>query len=121
VILTAGGDVQYHTSVVASLMIDYAADNARVEAERIASTAESKKSFETGNFALVLDEFRHSEVSLQGGFAFAVVDNRAEASFHAPEAWPLLRDHLPLNQRAGDKPTAFEFLGKTYVMGRAKA
>ena len=114
-------DVQYHTSVVASLMIDYAADNARVEAERIASTAESKKSFETGNFALVLDEFRHSEVSLQGGFAFAVVDNRAEASFHAPEAWPLLRDHLPLNQRAGDKPTAFEFLGKTYVMGRAKA
>ena len=69
----------------------------------------------------MLDEFRRSEVSLQGGFAFAVVDDRAEASFHAPEAWPLLRDHLPLNQRAGEKPTAFEFLGKTYVMGLAKA
>src|SRR5215471_3339338 len=78
-------DVQYRTGVVASLMTDYAADNARVEAERIAATPAARKSFETGNYALVLDEFGRSEISLQDGFAFAVADSRAEASFHAPD------------------------------------
>ena len=112
-------DVQYKTGVVASLLSDYAADNARVEAERIASTAEAKKSFETGNFTLVMDEFRRSEVSLQDGFAFALDDGRAEASFHAPQAWVLLRDHLPLNRPAGSKPLPFDVLGKTYVLGSA--
>src|SRR5664279_2508575 len=50
-------DVQYRTGLVASLLTDYAADNARVEAERIAATPAAKKSLETGNFSLVLDEF----------------------------------------------------------------
>src|SRR5215469_1632294 len=90
-------DVEYRTNIVASLMSDYAADNARVEAERIASSPAAKKSFESGNFTLVLEEFRRSEVSLQGGFALALEDSRAEASFHAPEAWPLIESLLPQN------------------------
>ena len=112
-------DVQYRTGVVASLMTDYAADNARVESERIASTAEAKKSFETGNFTYIMDEFRGSEVGMQGGFAFAVADDRAEASFRAPEAWPVIREHLPIRGAADGKPKTFEVLGKTYVLGRA--
>ena len=112
-------EVQYQTGVVASLLSDYAGDNARVEAERIAASAEAQKSFETGNFTLVLDEFRRSEVSLQKGFAFALDDGIAGASFRAPQPWPLLRDHLPLNQPAGSKPSPFEIFGKTYVLGRA--
>src|SRR5271167_1231273 len=80
-------DVQYRTGVVASLLTDYAADNARVEAERIAATQEARKSFETGDFTLVLNEFRRSEVSLQGGFEIALADDRAEASFHVPQPW----------------------------------
>ena len=112
-------DVQYRTGVVASLMTDYAADNARVEAERIASTLAAKKSFETGNFALVLDEFRRSEITLQGGFAFALEDSRAEASFHAPEAWPLIQDLLPNQTPPDNKAKTFDLLGKTYVLGRA--
>src|ERR1019366_2501902 len=84
-------DVQYRTGVVASLLTDYAADNARVEAQRIAARPETKKCFESDDFTLVLSEFRRSEVSLQGGFAVAIADGSAEASFHAPEAWPLLR------------------------------
>ncbi len=112
-------DVQYRTSVVASLLTDYAADNARVEAERIAATPAAAKSFETGDFTLVLDEFRRSEVNLQGGFAFAVADGRAEASFHAPQVWPLIRDHLPLKEAAENQPKSFDVLGKTYVLGRA--
>src|SRR5271165_5693009 len=112
-------DVQYRTSVVASLLTDYAADNARVEAQRIASTAEAKKSFETGNFTLVLDEFRRSEVSLQGGFAVAIADGRAEASFHVPQPWPVIRDLLPSSAAANNKPISFDLVGKTYVLGRA--
>ncbi len=112
-------DVQYRTGIVASLLTDYAATNAQVEAKRIASAADTKKSFATGDFTLVMGEFRRSEVSLQGGFAFAVVDDRAEASFHAPEAWPLLRDHLPLKPSPPAKTTAFDIFEKTYVLGRA--
>ena len=112
-------DVQYRTGVVASLLTDYAADNARVEAERIAATPAARKSFETDNFTLIMDEFRRGEVSLQGGFAFALADGRAEASFHAPQPWPLLRDHLPLKEAAENKPKSFDILGKTYVLGRA--
>jgi two-component system, NtrC family, nitrogen regulation sensor histidine kinase NtrY len=112
-------EVQYHTGVVASLLSDYAADNARVEAARIASSQDAKKSFDTGNFTWVLEEFRRSEVSLQGGFAFAVEDGRAEASYHAPEAWPLLHDHLPLTETAGEKAKSFDIFGQTYVLGRA--
>jgi two-component system, NtrC family, nitrogen regulation sensor histidine kinase NtrY len=112
-------DVQYRTGIVASLLTDYAATNAQAEAERIAAEPDTKKSFASGDFTLVLDEMRHSEVSLQGGFAFAVVDDRAEASFHAPEAWPLLRDHLPLKEAAKSKVKPFEAFGKTYVLGSA--
>ena len=112
-------DVQYHTSMVASLLTEYAAENARVEAERIASSPETKKSFGTNNFTWVMEEFRRSEISLQGGFAFAVADQRAEASYHAPQAWQLLHDRLPLAVPPDAKEKPFDILGKTYVLGRA--
>ncbi len=113
-------EVQYRTNVIISLLTEYAATNARVEAQRIALSPDAQKSFQTGNFSLVMDEFRRSEITLQGGFAFAVVDDRAEASFHAPEAWPLLRHNLPLKQAAPGESKSFDVLGETYVLGRAK-
>ena len=94
-------DVQYHTNLIASLLTEYAINNAQDEAQRIAATPRPQKSFQTGNFSFIIDEFRSSEVTLQGGFAFALVDDRAEASFHAPEGWPLLRRHLPPRRRSG--------------------
>src|ERR1035441_91296 len=106
-------DVQYRTGVVAALLTDYAADNARVEAQRIAARPETKKCFESEDFTLVLNEFRRSEVSLQGGFAVAIADGSAEASFHAPEAWPVLRDRLPMKEATEGKPQSFDILGKT--------
>ena len=112
-------EVQYRTGVVASLLADYAADNAGVEAQRIASSPEAKKSFESGNFTWVMEQFRRSELSLQGGFAFAVGENGAEASFHAPEAWPLIRDRLPTHAKGESKPQVLDVQGKTYVVGRA--
>jgi two-component system, NtrC family, nitrogen regulation sensor histidine kinase NtrY len=111
-------DVQYHTNLIASLLTEYATTNAQDEAQRLAATADAQKSFHTGNFTFVMDEFRNSEVTLQGGFAFALVDDRAEASFHAPENWPLLSRHLPAADLGLPKP--FDLLGETYVLGRAQ-
>ncbi len=112
-------DVQYHTNLIASLLTQYAMTNAQDEAQRIAGSAAAKKAYETGNFSSVLDEFRDSEITLQGGFAFAIMDDRAEASFHAPENWPLIRRHIPdAASPSADKP--FDLLGETYALGRAR-
>jgi hypothetical protein len=112
-------DVQYRTSTIASLLTDYAAANAGAEAERLAATPSAQKSFQTGNFSLVMDEFRHSELTLQGGFAFAVEDDRAEATFHSPDPWPLVRDRLPVDAAPGQART-FELEGTLYVLGQAR-
>ncbi len=111
-------DVQYHTNLITSLLTQYAINNAQDEAQRIAATPAAEKSFQTGNFTSIIDEFRNSEVTLQGGFAFALVDDRAEASFHSPEGWPLVRRHLPPPAAPG-QPKPFDLLGETYVLGRA--
>jgi len=111
-------DVQYRTSQIASLLTQYATTNAQDEAVRIAATPDAEKSFHTGNFSLLLEEFRRSEVTLQGGFAFALVNDQAEASFHAPEGWPLIRHHLPVEASPNESKT-FELLGDLYVLGRA--
>ncbi len=112
-------DVQYRTNIIVSLLTQYAATNADAEAQRIAATVDAQKSFHTLNFSFMMDEFRRSELTLQGGFAFAIVDGRAEASFHAPEAWPLLQNNLPLKPALG-QAKAFDVLGQTYVLGRAR-
>jgi two-component system, NtrC family, nitrogen regulation sensor histidine kinase NtrY len=111
-------DVQYRTNLILSLLTDYAATDAHDEAQRIASSPDVQKAFRTGDFGPVLDEFRRSEITMQGGFAFALVEDRAEASFHAPEAWPLLQQKLPLKTREPAK--AFDLDGQTLVLGQAR-
>ncbi len=111
-------DVQYRTTTIAALLTDYAAANARAEAQRLAATPAAQKSYQTGNFSYIMDEFRHSELTLQGGFAFAVEDDRAEATFHSPDPWPLVRDRLPLDSAEG-QAKSFNMGGVLYVLGQA--
>ncbi len=112
-------DVEYRTSTIAGLLTDYATANARAEAERLAATPSAQKSFQTGNFSFIMDEFRHSEFTLQGGFAFALEDDRAEATFHSPDPWPLIRDRLPLDSAQSQVKT-FDVEGTQYVVGQAR-
>ncbi len=112
-------DVQYRTNLIASLLGEYAATNARDEALRIAATPAAQTSFHTGNFTTLMDEFRRSEVTLQGGFAYALVNNQQEASFHAPEPWPLMRRHIPPPAEVAGHEKQFEVMGQMYVVGRA--
>lgn len=112
-------DVEYRTNVIASLLTQYAQTNAQDEALRIAATPDAQKSFHTGNFTSILDEFRRSEVTLQGGFAFALIDGEAEASFHAPEAWPLIHGLVPPAAAKPGESRPIDVLGKSYVLGRS--
>ena len=113
-------DVQYRMSSIAALMTQYASANATAEAERLASTLGAQKAFHTGNFSFIMDEFRHSELTLQGGFAFAIEDDRAEASFHAPDIWSVMKEQLPYQETAGDQPRTVEVAGRLYVLGQSK-
>lgn len=113
-------EVQWRTSSIAALMTDYAAENARAEAERLAATPGAQKAFQTGNFTFLLDEFHHSELTLQGGFAFALEEGRAEASFHPPDPWPVMRDRLSDMKPGPQQARTFEVGGRLYVLGLSK-
>src|ERR1044071_4345427 len=58
-------DVQYHTNQIASLLTEYAATHAQDEAARLAAAPDAQKSFQSGNFSYIMEEFRRSEVTLQ--------------------------------------------------------
>src|SRR5215813_1802010 len=83
------------SSRVAALLTDYASTNAHAEAQSIAATELTRKSFETENFSGVLTAFKQHEPTLQGGFAVALYDGAAVAAFHMPAPWGTLRTHIP--------------------------
>ena len=89
-------DVEYRTNVIASLLTEYAHDQ---RARRGAADRRHPRRAEVVSHRAISPSSWTSsaaaKITLQGGFAFALVDDRAEASFHAPEAWPLMRRHLP--------------------------
>jgi two-component system nitrogen regulation sensor histidine kinase NtrY len=88
-------ELRENSGEIAHQLSTYAAENARAEAASIAAVPETQRAFATGNFSSVITEFRRREGTLQGGFALALVDDAAAASFHAPEAWIFLRPQLP--------------------------
>ena len=105
---------------IARQLSAYATENARAEAASIAAVPETQQAFATGNFSGVIAEFRRREGTLQGGFALALVDNVAVASFHAPEAWVFLRPHLPpLEQLDSARPQSVNLAGGEYMLGSA--
>src|SRR5580700_7757710 len=89
-------EVRADTHAMASLLGEYAAQNAHAEALAVASSAETQRAFSGHGFSPVVSEFQNHEITLQGGFAVAVQDGNAEASFNAPAPWPVLKSRLPL-------------------------
>ncbi|HET8668664.1 MAG TPA: ATP-binding protein [Terriglobales bacterium] len=114
-------EVRQDTAAVASLLTNYAAKDAQAEAQSIASSPETQRAFATGNYASIMTEFRRHDTTLQGGFAFAVVGNEeAEASYHAPELWPVLQAQLGSRSvRDGGRPHPVEIKGRDYMLGTA--
>jgi two-component system nitrogen regulation sensor histidine kinase NtrY len=113
-------EVRADTHAMASLLADYAAKNARAEAMSIATAAETQRSFSGHGFSAVESEFQNHEVTLQGGFAIALQDGNAEASFNAPAPWLQLKSSVPLAEAEASNPAPFTWEKTEYTLGTAR-
>jgi two-component system nitrogen regulation sensor histidine kinase NtrY len=112
-------EVRADTDAMASLLGNYAAQNARAEAVAIAATPETQRAFEDQNFPAMVGEFRRHQPTLQGGFAIALQNGVAEASLASPAAWPELNEKLPLAKAPSKDPASFTFGNTEYTLGSA--
>jgi two-component system, NtrC family, nitrogen regulation sensor histidine kinase NtrY len=112
-------EVRSDTEAMASLLAKYAQQNARAEATAIAASPELAHGFPRRGSSGVLGEFQRHEATLQGGFALALKDGNAEASFNAPAAWSILKGTLPLAAAGEERPAQFSWLGTDYTLGSA--
>src|SRR6202050_652993 len=110
-------EVRADTDAMASLLANYAAQNARSEAIAIAASAETQRAFEAHGFSAAVEEFRIHEPTLQGGFTVALQDGVAEASLGAPAPWEILQEKLPLAQAAAGQPASFTWGQTEYTLG----
>ena len=113
-------EVREHTSRVTTLLSSYAGSNAQAEADAIAASPESERAYHTGNFGAMLEEFRRRELTLQGGFAIALLDEHAEAVFQAPDSWLVLKGKLPLQAVEKKSPVPISLDGKEFMLAAAK-
>ncbi len=109
-------EVRRDTATMASLLSQYAAQNARAEAASIASSPETQRAFSGSSFSTVVDEFRRHETTLQGGFAVAIDHGDAEASFNAPAPWSMLKGKV---FEPSSNPPRFTWDQTEYILGSA--
>src|SRR5438132_9750619 len=112
-------EVREDTAAMASLLSAYAAQNARSEAMSIASSPDIQRAFAGRNFSAAVNEFHRHELTLQGGFAMALVEGNDEASFGAPAPWPLLKGKLPLQQAESGSSAHLTWEKTEYILGTA--
>ena len=112
-------EVRADTHAMATLLAEYAGQNARAEALSIASSTEAQRSFSGHGFSALASEFQNHEITLQGGFAIALQDGNPEATFNVPAPWLALKTKLPLAQLLGGKAASFIWEQTEYTLGEA--
>ena len=112
-------EVRADTDAMASLLANYAAQNARSEAASIAASLETQRALDGHGFLPAVEEFRRRQSTLQGGFVLALENGVVEASLGVPGLWPALKEKLPLAQAAGDQPARFTWQQTEYMLGSA--
>ena len=112
-------EVRADTNAMASLLADYAAQNARAEAFAIAASPDIERDFAGRGYADVTAEFHRHALTLQGGFALAVHDGNQEASFNAPAPWSMLKNLLPISDALAGHPAPFTWENVEYTLGSA--
>ncbi|HKD81837.1 MAG TPA: ATP-binding protein [Candidatus Angelobacter sp.] len=113
--------LQQDSGRVAALLSRYAGDNALQEAIEIAESPDVQHAFDTANYTGILHEFRRHQPTLQGGFALALRDGDAVASWNAPHPWATLRSALPQLEAIEKSPQRWTFLNTEYLLASAKA
>jgi len=106
---------------VAALLTASTGDSARHTAMDIAESPEIQHAFETANYSGVLHEFRRHQNTLQNGFAMAIRDDTAVASWNLPRPWPALRQSLPDLKKLQQSPEKWEFQNAEYLVAMAPA
>jgi two-component system, NtrC family, nitrogen regulation sensor histidine kinase NtrY len=112
-------EIRADTDAMAALLANYAALNARAEAEAIANVPETQRAFRDHAFSGALEEFRRHAPTLQGGFAFAIQNGVDQASFASPVSWRILREKLPSAQTASGQPIQFTWGQTEYTVATA--
>ena len=113
-------EVRRDTATMASLLASYAAQNTRAEADTIAASPETQRAFASHNFSALASDFGRHEPTLQGGFALAIVNGDAKASFGTPASWEVLRAELPLERPKSEAPTPFTWDQTEYILGSSR-
>ena len=85
----------------------------------IASSPDIQRAFTGHSFSAAVNEFHRHELTLQGGFALALVDGNDEASFGAPAPWALLKGKLPLQQAESGSSAHLTWEKTEYILGTA--
>jgi nitrogen fixation/metabolism regulation signal transduction histidine kinase len=111
--------LQQDTGRMVALLSEYAGDNARQEAVEIARSAETQTAFETANYSGVLREFRRHRPTLQGGFAVALAEDNAVASWNPPQPWLSLHNQLPDLAQVDETPRKWTFGNTEYLLAVA--
>jgi two-component system nitrogen regulation sensor histidine kinase NtrY len=112
-------EVRQDTATMASLLSQYAAQNALSEAVSIAAEPEVQRALGAGNFAAVADLLRRHESTLQGGFAVVMDEGEAKTSFGTPGDWASLKNKLPERFLQSNVPLPFAWENTEYILGSA--
>jgi nitrogen fixation/metabolism regulation signal transduction histidine kinase len=67
----------------------------------------------------VLHEFRRHSATLQGGFALALVDGSAMASWNTPQPWSTLKSELPSLAQIAHSPQRWSLRNSEYLLSAA--
>ncbi len=113
-------EVRADTAAMASLISDYAGQNATTEAQAIAESNEAAKAFASQDFESALWEFREHASTLQGGFVMAVANGNAEASLAMPAPWSAIKDRFPLPEALQGEHPHFQWKQTDYIVGAAQ-
>ena len=87
--------LQQDTGHMASLLSEYAADNARQEAVEIAQSPRTISAFDSGDTAALLREFQRREPTLGSGFVIGLEGGNEVSSWNTPQSWAALRSQIP--------------------------
>jgi two-component system nitrogen regulation sensor histidine kinase NtrY len=112
-------EVREDTAAMASLVSKYASQNAQAEAMSIASSPDVERAFAGRSYSGAVLEFRRHEPTLQGGFAIAIVNGNAEASFGVPAPWPLLKAKIPFERLGTDGVVHLHWEATDYIVSSA--
>jgi PAS domain S-box-containing protein len=112
-------ELHQDTGRMVALVSEYAGDNVRQEAVEIAASPETQSALETADYSGLVREFQRHQPTLQGGFAIAIVDGNAVATWNSPQPWLALRGQLPDLAQVDETPRSWTFANVEYLLAVA--